>query len=110
MEDQKADLGVFGVAVQIDVSWKYLDLRTRCKWEDGALGSLQAAVRIRPSLVACKFLIPRPPSCLELQMAFQALRQRLLLELFSLIPVHQKFLMIDVSLARNFLENKMLDM
>jgi hypothetical protein len=50
----------------------------------------QAAIRIKPWLAAWKFLIPNPPSFFGVQMSFQALKQRALLVLSSLIHVHQK--------------------
>lgn len=56
--------------------------------------------------MACKFLIPRPPSFFGEQMSFQARRQRDF-ELFSsLTHVHQKFRMIAVSLEKNFCPKK----
>jgi hypothetical protein len=64
---------------------------------------------MRPRFIACKFLIPKPPSFFGEQISFQALRQRLLELVSSLVPVHQKFLMIEVSFAMNFLVNKMFD-
>jgi hypothetical protein len=54
--------------------------------------------------------MPKPPSLFGEQMSFQALKQRLLEFDSSLIPVHQKFLIIAVSFAMNFLVKRILDM
>jgi hypothetical protein len=44
------------------------------------------------------------------QISFQALKQKDLEFVSSLTPVHQKFLIMAVSFARNFLEKRMFDM
>ena len=110
MDDQKADFGTFELALQIDESGKYLDLRTLERKQSGFSVILHAAERTRPLFIAWMFLIPRPPSLFGIQMSFHALRQSALDLGSSFIPVHQKFLMMAVSFAINFLENNMLDM
>lgn len=109
MEDQQADLGTLELASQMEEFGKYLDLSTKCRWEEVASAILQAAARISPWFIACRFLIPSPPSFLEVQMSFQALRQRLLELSPSLMPVHQKVLIIAVNLKISFLEKRILD-
>lgn len=104
---QKADLGMLDLALQKEEFGKYLDLRTLEMWLSGSSTILQAAERTKLLLVACKFLIPSPPSFFGAQISFQALRHKdLELESF-LTPVHQKFLITAVSLAKNFLGKRM---
>ena len=91
IEVQKADLGMFGLALQREESGKYLDCKTFEIWLLGFSAILQAAARIRLLLVACKFFMPKPPSFLGEQMSFQALRQRDFILASSQTTVHQKF-------------------
>src|ERR1043165_1911666 len=60
--------------------------------------------------MACKFLRPRPPSSLGRQISCHVLRHKLFPVKLSLIPDHQKVLMIAVSSVICFFKNKILDM
>jgi hypothetical protein len=66
---QKADLGTLGLAFQKDVLWKYLALRILVVRLSGRVTIFQAALRIRALLTASKFLMPKPPSFLDLQIS-----------------------------------------
>ena len=109
-ELQKADLGTFGFGRHMDEEGKYLDFKTSCGKLLGWSVILHAAISMRPMLIACRFLIPKPPSFFGEHISFQAFKHKLLALVSSLTPVHQKHLMIAVSLVMNFLVNKMFDM
>jgi hypothetical protein len=79
-------------------------------WLLGFSAILHAEERMSPWLIAVKFRIPRPPSSFGAQIFFQAARQRGLELGSEFTPVHQKFLIIAVIFAKNFLEKIMLDM
>jgi hypothetical protein len=69
---QNADLGIFGLALQKDVLWKYLALRILLVLLSGRVAIFQAAFRMRALLIASRFLTPNPPSFLDLQIFDQA--------------------------------------
>jgi hypothetical protein len=110
MEAQKADRGAFGFGRQIEESGKYLDFNTAWRKSFGCSAILQAAMSMRAWFVAWRFLMPRPPSFFGVHISFQALRQSDLALASSRTPVHQKVLIMAMSLAINFLEKRILDM
>lgn len=74
IEAQKGDLGAFLCAFQKEVKGKYLDFKILEEMLSLEVAMFQVALTNIPLLTYSRFLMPRPPSFLDLQISTQALR------------------------------------
>jgi hypothetical protein len=107
IEDYKADLVALDPASQKLV---YLALRMSERNWFLPVAIFQAAFRRRILLTVERSRMSRPPSLLGLQMSFQDLKWKPEESFSSWMPDHQNFLIIEVILAINLLEKRMVVM
>ena len=109
MEAQNPDFGLLGLALQIEVSALYFDFKIRARLLVESWAILQVAERIKLWFKDWRFLIPKPPLFLSMQISTHALKQRYLKVLSSFIPVHQKSPNDSSDTSKQYFYNKIFD-